>query len=138
MSEQHPVLPIGGKISDASISKYRIVTGDTTNTTIAVPVFKAAADSTVPALGVTYEATTAANQTCGIVVMGIAYVEVDGTTPIDINDSIIATTGGKGVKAGAASATTQFAVGHALAPSAADGDIIPVLIDRHLIAKGAS
>ena len=136
-------VPIAGgditvKISDASISKFRIVYGDTTDTTNTDLVCLAATAETTKPLGVTLEATTAADADCAIRTNGIALVEVNGTSAIDIGDSICSTAAGVGVIASTADAAEQWAIGIALAPSAASGDIIPVLIDRHLIVKGTA
>lgn len=138
VSNGNPVLDIAAKISDASISKSRIVCGDTTDTTNSDLVMKAATSGADKPLGVTTELTSASDQTAAVRVEGIAEIEVDGTSAIDIGDSIIASTGGKGVIAAAASATAQWSIGYALAPAAADGIVIPVLIDRHLIVKGSA
>ena len=126
------------KISDASISAYRIVYGDTTDTTNTDMVMLAATGETTKPLGVTLEATTAADQNCAVRVSGIAKIEVNGTSAIDIGDSICASTAGVGVISSTADNVAQWAIGFALAPSAASGDVIEVLIDRHMIVKGAS
>lgn len=137
-------VPIAGgditvKISDASIVKGTIVQGDTTDTTNTDLVCKAATAETTKPLGVTLEATTAADADCAIRVYGVALVKVNGSTSaIDIGDSICATTAGVGVISTTPDAAQQWAIGYALAPSAASGDYIPVLIDRHLIVKGTA
>lgn len=139
LSTGRSVLDVTGKISDASISAARIVQGDTTNTTNTDAVFAAATAETTKPLGVTLEPTTAANQDCLIRMLGIAEVEVDGSgTAIDIGTSICATTGGVGVSSSTPDAAQQWAIGYALAPSAASGDIINVLISPHLIVKGTA
>jgi hypothetical protein len=138
-SNEYPVLQIGAVVSDSSISKFRIVQGDTTNTTNTTMVVAAATGETTLPVGVTYEATAAANRRCGITMGGIANVEVNGSgTAIDIGTRIVATSGGVGVANSTPDATDQYAIGIALAPSSASGDIIPVLIAPHLIVKGAS
>jgi hypothetical protein len=53
---------IGVRISDSSISKYRIVQGDTTDTTNALAVVKASTAETTYPIGVTQTATTAADE----------------------------------------------------------------------------
>jgi hypothetical protein len=139
VSNGNDLLTIGAKISDASIGKYSIVTGDTTNTTNSDRVMKAATGGTTKPLGVVQEATAAANKIAAVRVAGISKVRVNGSgTEIDIGDSIIASAGGEGVKVGAASATEQWAIGFALEPSAADNDEIDVLISPHLIVKGTA
>lgn len=139
ISSGNPVLDVTANVSDSSISRYRIVQGDGTNTTTSLMVVKAATAETTKPLGITVEATTAANSQCGVRVYGVALLEVDGSgTALDIGDSVCATTGGVGVISTTPDAAQQWAIGYALAPSAASGDIIPVLIDRHLIVKGTA
>ena len=139
VSSGHPVLDIAMKISDASIARYRIVQGDTSNTTNTDMVAKAATGETTRPIGVTIEATTVADQTAGVRVAGVALVEVNGTSAIDIGDMICATSAGIGVIATAADATAQYPVGIALAPSAASGDVIPVLLTPGaIIVKGTA
>ena len=116
-----------------------MVKGDTTNTTNIEAVVDIAANANAVQIGVLQEAVTEANQIRTVRVAGIAIIDVDGSgTAIDIGDSIIPKAGGQGIKAAAEGATAQFAIGYALAPSAADGDEIPVLIDRHRITKGTA
>ena len=139
MSEGLGNVGITCEVSDASAAEHLIVVGNTSNTTINKKVVAKATGSTVVPLGVTCEATTAANQNATIQVAGVAMVTVDGSgTAIDINDSIIPDSSARGVKAAAAGATEQIALGYALAPSSAAGDVIPVLIDRHHLEIGAS
>jgi hypothetical protein len=79
------------------------------------------------------------HENCTIRVFGTSLVEVDGSgTAIDINTSICATTAGVGISSSTPDAAQQWALGFALAPSAASGDTIPVLINRHLVVKGAA
>jgi hypothetical protein len=136
-SEGKPTQFLSCVISDASSSAYRLVNGDTTDTTNTLISCAVATDATAPIIGVTTRATTAADEHTVIVTDGIAMVDVDGNSnAIDIGDFIIPTTGGQGIIAAAAGATAQYAIGIALAPSAADGDVIPVLISRTRIVKG--
>jgi hypothetical protein len=128
---------IGVRISDSSISKYRIVTGDTTDTTVALCVMKANTGETTQSLGVTQTATTAADENATVRVYGISLVEM-GSDTVDINSSVTAEAGGKGAVSTTPDAAQQWAIGFALAPSAADGNIIPVLISPHLIVKGTA
>lgn len=118
-------------ISDASIARYRIVQGDTTNTTNAKEVGKAATAETQVPLGVTVYSTAAANRSVAVQREGVALVEVDGNTAaIDIGTPIVAMAGGKGRAAKTGGSGAQWVLGFALAPSEADGDIIPVQIAR--------
>lgn len=133
----NPTLLKAVTISDSSISAYRIVKGDTTDTTNSLMVCAAATASTVPPIGVTTDATTAADEKTTIVMGGIALVNVDGSgTAIDIGTAIVATTGGQGIAASAASNTAQYILGYALEPSAAAGDVIQVLIAPTHITNG--
>ena len=60
---------------------------------------------------------------------GIGKFEVNGNSVnIDINDQLVATTGGLGVIVSTTDATPQYVGAIALEPSTADGDIISVLI----------
>jgi hypothetical protein len=139
MAWSNPTLTIGARCSDASITAGRIVTGDTTDTTNQRMVVKAATGETTQPLGITETLTDAADQNVTVVMQGIAECVVNGNSVnIDINDSIVATTGGIGVKISTLDDTPQLAIGYALAPSAADGDTIPVLIDRHHLTKGTA
>jgi hypothetical protein len=127
------------KVSDASIARYKLVKGDQTNTTNAEPVVTVAGAETERLIGITQEATTAANQFAAIRLAGISKLQVDGNAAaIDIGDSICAGTAGVGHKSTTADAAEQWAIGYALEPSTADGDVITVLIDRHLIVKGTA
>lgn len=127
------------RCSDASCAEYLLLIGDTSDTTNAVQVVKKAAASTAAVIGVSTGKTTAADQNIGVRIAGIAKVKVDGNSgAIDIGDSIVPDSSARGVKAAAASATAQEAIGYALEPSAAANDVIDVLIDRHQITKGAS
>ena len=123
-------------ISDASIAVARIVTGDTTDTTNTSLVMKAATGATTKPLGITFTKTEAVDKEASICYAGITELEVNGTSAIDINDSIIATAAGVGVIAGTPAATQQWAIGYALEPSAASGDVISVLVSPHLIVEG--
>jgi len=133
----NPTLEKTYKVSGAAIAANKIVYGDTTNTTNNEVVVLSATASTQRPIGVTAESTSAADKPARIVISGIAKVNVDGSgTAIDIGDQIIATTAGQGIKAAAVGATAQEVLGIALAPSAAAGDLIDVLIDRQSLVKG--
>ena len=133
------ILNIPFKITDAAIAAYALVMGDTTYTTNSERVGTVATGETDKPLGVTLEATTAANQTIPVQVAGVARLKCDGNAAaIDIGDSICAGASGVGHKSTTPDATAQWAIGFALEPSAADGDIIDVLIAPHLIVKGTA
>lgn len=120
---------IAVKISDASIAVGKILQGDTTNTTNSSIVCKAATANTQVPIGVTTTATDAANEIATMQYSGTVKINVDGSgTAIDIGTLIVATTAGQGVAAPTADATSRYIVGKALAPSAADGDLIPVML----------
>jgi hypothetical protein len=122
---------IAAKVTGAAIAVGKIVQGDTTNTTNSSIQVLAATASTQKPLGVTTTATTAAGEIATIQYAGICKVNVDGSgTAIDIGTQIVATTAGQGIAAPTADATERWVLGYALAPSAADGDLIPVMIDR--------
>jgi len=137
VSTGNPGPDVTMRISDASISAFRIVQGDTTDTTTARAVALAATANTQVPLGVTLAPTVAADEDAPIRTSGIALVEMNGDT-VDIGSPIVATTAGKGAVAPTADATARWLLGHALAPSAADGDVIPVLIGRGLYVKGTA
>lgn len=125
--------------SDASIAVGKILQGDTTNTTNVLQVVKAATASTQVPVGITITETDAANEKLTYQYSGIALVNVDGSgTAIDIGTLIVATTAGQGVAAPTFDATARYAVGVALAPSAASGDFIPVQLGLTHFAKGSS
>ena len=139
VSSGQGVLDVAFKITDASILAAAIIKGDGTNTTNAERVGTVATAETDKVIGVTLEPTTAANQVIPVRLAGIARLKVDGNAAaIDIGDSICAGAAGVGHKSTTADAAEQWAIGYALEPSAADGDIIDVLIDRHLIVKGTA
>jgi len=139
VSVGYPGIDITVTISDSSISAYRILQGDTTDTTNVLVVMKAATAETTKPLAVTQEATTAADAQCVVRISGVAEVEVNGSgTAIDIGTSICASTGGVGVSSSTPDNAQQWAIGYALEPSAASGDVIKVLVAPHLIVKGAS
>ena len=128
-SSGSPGVHESARISDSSISRYRILQYDTSNTTNYDRVMKAATASSQAPAGITNSATTAANQIAGVRQSGIAKLEVNGNSDnISPGDYIVATAAGVGVKAAAVSATAQYPVGIAQAPSTADGDIIEVLL----------
>jgi hypothetical protein len=123
------------------ITTAKLVYQDTTNSTHAQLAVLAATGETTKPLGITVSGTSSAadNLPCVVRINGIALLTVDGSgTAIDNGDSICATTAGVGVIATTPDAAQQWAIGYAMAPSAASGDIIPVLIDRHLIVKGTA
>ena len=127
------------KISTAAIARYKIVKGDTTDTTNSDEVMVVAAAETDKVLGITQEATAAANDHAVIRYGGISLLQVDGNAAaIDIGDSICAGAAGVGHKSTTPDAVEQWDIGFALAPSAVDGDIIPVQIHPHLIVKGTA
>jgi hypothetical protein len=127
------------KVSDASIARYKLVKGDTVNTTNSEKVVTVATAETDKPIGITQEATTAANGIVPVRLAGIGKLQVDGNAAaIDIGDSICAGAAGVGHKATAPDADQQWAIGYALEPSAADGDIIEVMIAPHLIVKGTA
>jgi hypothetical protein len=127
---------IAVKISDASIAVGKILQGDTTNTTNSSIVCKAATDSIQKPLGVTTTATDAANEIATMQYSGIVKINCDGSSnAIDIGDMIVATTAGQGIIAPTLDSTERWTIGYALAPCAADGDMIPVMIDRSLIGE---
>ncbi len=137
VSEGNEVLDRGVTISDASASKNRLLQGDTTDTTNSLEVYKLATGETTKPLAVLLEPTTEADQPSNARFSGVAVIEMNGDT-IDIGDSIVATTAGKGAIATTPDAAQQWAIGMALQPSSSDGDKIKVLIDRHLITKGTA
>lgn len=127
------------KCSDSSIAVGRLLQIDTTNTSNTELVVKAATADTQWIVGVTTDLTAAANRDVSFQIYGVCRVDVDGSgTAISEGDKIVATTAGQGVKFTAVDATSQNIVGVALAPSAADGDLIPVLIDRMDLVKGSA
>lgn len=132
-------LDVTAKISDASIAKFKIVIGDTTDTTNADMVMTVGTAETDKPLGITQEATTAADADCLVRMGGISKCVVDGNAnAIDIGTSICAGAAGVGHASTTPDAAQQWAVGYALEPSAADGDIIKVLVSPHLIVKGTA
>jgi len=138
MRTGNPSPDVGMIISDASISAYRIVQGDTTDTTNANTVVKAATAATQVPIGITQQASDAADQYKTVRISGISMCEVDGSgTAIDNGTPIIATTGGVGIAATSSGSSVQWVIGFAQAPSSASGDIIPVLIDRTYYPVGA-
>ena len=137
VSTGNPGPDVSMRMSDASISAFRIVQGDTTDTTNARAVVKSATANTEVPLGVTLAPTTAADENVPIRLNGIAQVEMNGDT-VDIGSPIVATTAGKGAVAPTADATARWIVGFAMAPSAADGDVIPVRLAISLFVKGSS
>jgi hypothetical protein len=125
---------------NSGITKGRIVQQDTTNSTnTSLQVLAATGETTKP-MGITVEDSVAAdNSPVAIRIYGIAMCEVNGSgTAIENGDSICATSAGVGVVSTTPDATAQWAIGYALDPSAASGDFIRVLIDRHLIVKGTA
>lgn len=137
-SQGHPVLDKAATISDSSAAKFRILTGDTTDTTNNLLVLKLATGETTRPIGVLQVATTAADERQTVRFMGISKVTVNGSgNAIDVNDMIVASSGGKGVKSTTPDATDQYPVGIAMAPSTADNDEIDVLLTPGaLIVKG--
>ena len=127
------------KCSDAAILPGVIVQIDTSNTDNQETVCKAATASTQKVFGVATTATTAANQEVTIQIGGICKVNCDGSgTSISEGDYIIATTAGQGIIIDTEDATNQYTIGLALQPCTADGDFIPVLIERNAINKGTA
>lgn len=126
-------------ITDATASEFRAVvvgTGSTATTRKAT----IATASTSPLLGVLQAPTTAANTSETVRLRGISKLEVNGNSiNITAGDKLVATTGGVGIPASEASDTEQWLIGIALAPSEADGDIIPVLLSTEtLYVEGAA
>lgn len=122
---------VAAVISDSSIEPYRILEGDTTDTTRREMVLKAASDASVPPLAVSLDSTSAADRAITVRVDGVVKIECDGSgTAIDIGDPIVATTGGKGIKADTGGTSAQWCIGTALEPCVIDGGIILVDIGR--------
>jgi hypothetical protein len=127
------------KCSDSAILPGKIVAVDTTNTDNQETVVAAATGSTEKVIGVATTETTAANQEVTIQIGGICKVNCKGDgTSISEGDYIIATTAGQGIVIDTEDATNQYTIGVALQPCAADGDMIPVLIERNAINKGTA
>ncbi|MBN1515524.1 DUF2190 family protein [Candidatus Sumerlaeota bacterium] len=126
-SEGKATRQAGFKCSDSTISAYRFVTVDASNSTAAETVVALAGAGEL-ALGVTYESTAAADRTVGVNLEGVCFLEVDGSgTAIAAGDRLKSDADGMGVKS-AADGEEYGAI--ALAASSADGDVIPVMIAR--------
>jgi hypothetical protein len=79
-------------------------------------------------VGITYETTAAANRTVGVNLEGVCHLKVDGATAnIAASDRLKSDANGKGVPV---SADFDEYGAVALCASTADGDIIPVLIQK--------
>lgn len=132
-------LDIAFSISDAAIGANILVRGDVAETTNVLRVAEIVTAATQLPIGVTMASTSTDDTEIPVRVSGIAMLEVDGNAgAIDIGDSIVGNATGQGVKAAAPDENQYKAIGYALAPSAADGDVIPVLIDRHHISEGVA
>lgn len=84
----------------------------------------ALADATVRVIGV-LQNEPASGEACEVAIDGICKVITDGTTPIAAMDALASDANGKAVKT---TTDNDEIVGWALAPSTADGTIIPMLL----------
>lgn len=139
ISQGNPTLTVGAKCVDSGgIEIHRICALDSTSSATQTVISDATANTEKP-FGVIAEPTTSTNGDVTVIVSGIAEVEVLATSSnIAVGDYIVASTAGKGAKAPTADATARYVLGTALEASTADGDIIPVLIDRTLYVKGTA
>lgn len=127
------------KCSDSAILPGKILQIDTSNTDNQETVVKAATASTQKIIGVSTTETTAANQEVTVQYNGICRVNCKGDgTGIGEGDYIIATTAGQGIKIDTEDAANQYTIGIAMQPCVADGDFIPVMINKLAINKGTA
>jgi len=118
----------GFECTDAACSAYHFMVLDTTCTS-AKTVVKMASAATSPIIGVSYEATAAANRNVGVNHLAgmIVPLMVNGVTPgaISINSRLTSDASGHGV----ATTTAGNHVGAiALAASTTAGEVIPVML----------
>lgn len=126
-------------VSDSSSTKYRFMTGDTTDTTNLVIAVKAATGETTPPIGILQEGSSAADAVRTLRIYGTAKLEVDGSgTAIDINTLLVAKAGGVGVSSTTPDAAQQWVGARSLGVSTASGDIILVKIVDILLVKGTA
>ena len=126
-SEGKATRQAGFKCSTDSIGAYLFAKLDTTNSSAAETVAEQATAGD-QVLGVTYEATTAANRNVGVNLEGVCFLKVDGdTAAISAGDRLKSDANGKGVPV-AANNDEYGAI--ALCASSADDDIIPALIQK--------
>mgnify|MGYP001555483108 CR=1 FL=1 len=130
LTESDPIAKLTGR-AESAISDYRILTGGVTTGYLKA----AGASSEVPiavslqAKDVLLQASYAAEDVVTAVYGGIAFVEMSGSGNQD--NSVVATTGGLGTKVTYGS-SGQWGIGFAM-KDWVDGEIIPVMIDRHYI-----
>lgn len=105
----------------AAIAKNTIVKFDSADDQVVI----AAANTDLP-IGIAMEAAAASGDRIDVQVAGIGEVDMAGV--VARGDYVVADSNGEGV-AGAAATAKQQAIGIAM-QTAADGDIIPVLIAR--------
>lgn len=125
-------------VSAAAITAYKFAKLTTPETDVTKKGIEAAADSTVPVLGITQTDANAAGQAVRVGISGVSKLTVDGTTPIAVGDRLVPTTGGVGINASAASNTEQNVGAEALEASSASGDVILVKIVNYPLVKGAA
>ena len=126
-SEGKATRQAGFKCSTDSIGAYLFVMLDTSGSSASETVVKQATAG-AQALGVTYESTAAANRNVGVNLEGVCYLKVDGdTAAISAGDRLKSDANGKGVPV--AADFDEFGA-IALCDSAADDDVIPVLIQK--------
>lgn len=114
--------------STAAIADARFVIQATTSTA-ALHSVTAASASTSPTLGISMNAADDESQNVGVRIDGIATLEVNGASSnIAVNDPLVPTTGGVGIKASASGETAQWIGAIALEPATTDGALITVKI----------
>ena len=139
MAEGKPTIITGpfyvARISGSSIGVSRIVQTDATDSDNVLSVLKAAtADTSIP-IGVTVTSTSSADESATIQIQGVVLIEMNGSTVLT-GSQIVAATGGKGAVSTTEDDVNQYVAGIALAPSTADGDMIPVFLNLYAINEG--
>ena len=127
---QNPYNGIAVTAPASGIGSYLFVKPDASESTANNIREALAVDATVPVMGITQDTTTAIGQIQSVAIPGqYGKLVVDGSgTAIVPGTLLIPNSSGRGVPAGAASATAQWVGAIALENSAAAGDVIPVLL----------